>query len=96
MRLKKNPAKWENGDLISALQWEEIRWTGRVCVLRECVRACVCVCCWVFFFFLAEPSEEAEQMIGSGGAEDEWRESRGQFCGAGGEQPNVSLLFVCA
>lgn len=49
-------------------------------------------------FFLAEPSEEAEQMIGSDGAEDEWRESRGQFCGAGGEQPNVrvSLLFVCA
>lgn len=60
------------------------------------VCACVCVCCWVFF--LAEPSEEAEQMIGSDGAEDEWRESRGQFCGAGGGQPNVrvSLLFVCA
>lgn len=49
----------------------------------------VCVCA---VFFLAEPSEE--QMIGSDGAEDEWRKSRGQFCGAGGEKPNVRVLFA--
>lgn len=36
-------------------------------------------------------------MIGSDGAEEEKRKSRGQYSGAGGEQPNVkgSLLFVC-
>lgn len=36
-------------------------------------------------------------MIGSDGAEEEKKKSRGQYSGAGGEQPNAkeSLLFVC-